>query len=40
MFLDMIVLRLGADARPTPQALAAIAALQKTAGSVTARARQ
>lgn len=39
-FLYMLTLLQGADARPTPQALAAIAELQKTAASVTARAGQ
>ena len=36
-FLYMVVLLQGADARPTPQALAAIGELQKTAEVVKAR---
>ena len=36
-FLFMITLLQGADARPTPQALAALAELQKTLAAVKAR---
>jgi hypothetical protein len=38
-FLFMITLLQGADARPTPQALAALAELQKSAAAMKARVR-
>jgi hypothetical protein len=39
-FLYMLTLLQGADARPTPQALAALAELQKTFGALKVRWRQ